>query len=49
MTRDKELSYATVLTIEVYFIRLIRGEHERAPNTRDTASGFICISMFLYI
>ena len=28
---------------------LIRGEPERAPNTRDTGSGFICIYVYIYI
>ena len=28
---------------------IIRGEPERAPNTRDTGSGFICIYLYKYI
>ena len=28
---------------------IIRGEPERAPNTRDTGSGFICIYIYNYI
>ena len=28
---------------------VIRGEPERAPNTRDTGSGFICIYIYIYI
>ena len=28
---------------------IIRGEPERAPNTRDTGSGFICIYIYIYI
>ena len=27
---------------------IIRGEPERAPNTRDTGSGFICIYIYIY-
>ena len=29
--------------------RIIRGEPERAPNTRDTGSGFICIYIYINI
>ena len=28
---------------------LIRGEPERAPNTRGTGSGFICVYIYIYI
>ena len=28
---------------------MIRGEPERAPNTRGTGSGFICIYIYLYV
>ena len=27
----------------------IRGEPERAPNTRGTGSGFICIYIYIYM
>ena len=30
-------------------LKIIRGEPERAPNTRGTGSGFICIYIFLYV
>ena len=28
---------------------IIRGEPERAPNTRGTGSGFICMYIYIYI
>ena len=28
---------------------MIRGEPERAPNTRDTGSGFICIYIYIFV
>ena len=28
---------------------LIRGEPERAPNTRGTGSGFICIYIYMFV
>ena len=28
---------------------IIRGEPERAPNTRDTGSGFICIYIHIFV
>ena len=30
-------------------MRIFRGEPERAPNTRGTGSGFICIYIYLYV
>ena len=30
----------------MYIVCLIRGEPERAPNTQDTGSGFICIYIY---
>ena len=30
-------------------VLLIRGEPERAPNTRGTGSGFICIYIIIYL
>ena len=42
-----DLNLAVWYGIAIYVhVRIIRGEPERAPNTRDTGSGFICICMF---
>ena len=32
----------------IFRMLLIRGEPERAPNTRGTGSGFICIYVCIY-
>ena len=33
----------------VQAMNIIRGEPERAPNTRGTGSGFICIYICMYV
>ena len=35
------------MTLDV--VTIVRGEPERAPNTRGTGSGFICIYNIIYI
>ena len=46
MPRKKENKILLILTVMIY---IIRGEPERAPNTRGTGSGFICIYICMYV
>ena len=38
-----------LLKNEHFYQYLIRGEPERAPNTRGTGSGFICMILYIYM
>ena len=41
-----KLEVSCILYLHVVFSKLIRGEPERAPNTRGTGSGFIYICLW---
>ena len=48
-TSDSVLYIIKLQSITLLNGTIIRGEPERAPNTRGTGSGFICIYIYMFV